>query len=62
MRVLYAEAVYGKEEISAVLGVLENSPHLLMSGENVKLFESKVAKLFGKKYGVIRLYSKKASP
>ena len=53
MRVLYAEAVYGKEEISAVLGVLENSPHLLMSGENVKLFESKVAKLFGKKYGVM---------
>ena len=53
MRVLYAEAVYGKEEISAVLSVLENSPHLLMSGENVKLFESKVAKLFGKKYGVM---------
>ena len=42
MRVLYAEAVYGKEEISAVLGVLENSPHLLMSGENVKLFVEKV--------------------
>ena len=46
MRVLYAEAVYGKEEISAFLGVLENSPHLLMSGENVKLFESIILIIF----------------
>ena len=44
MRVLYAEAVYDDEEISAVLNVLKNNPHQLMSGENVREFEQQVAK------------------
>ena len=50
MRVLYAEAVYDDEEISAVLNVLKNNPHQLMSGENVREFEQQVAKIFGKNY------------
>src|SRR5690242_921580 len=47
-RVLYAEAVYGKEEIEAVTDVLVNSPHALMTGPKVTAFESKIAALFGK--------------
>ena len=53
MRVLYAEAVYDDEEISAVLNVLKNNPHQLMSGENVRKFEQQVAKIFGKNYGIM---------
>lgn len=49
-KVLYAKAVYGKEEKEAVLRSLENG--WLASGPLVKEFEEKVAKLFGKKYGV----------
>jgi len=51
-KVYYANAVYGKEEINAVNKVLKN--HLtLMDGPLVKEFETKVAKIFGKKYGVM---------
>jgi len=51
-KVYYANAVYGKEEINAVNKVLKN--HLtLMDGPLVKEFENKVAKIFGKKYGVM---------
>jgi CDP-6-deoxy-D-xylo-4-hexulose-3-dehydrase len=51
-KVYYANAVYGKEEIKAVNKVLKN--HLtLMDGPLVKEFETKVAKIFGKKYGVM---------
>ena len=53
MRVLYAEAVYDDEEISAVLNVLKNNPHQLMSGENVRKFEQQVAKIFGKNYSIM---------
>ena len=53
MRVLYAEAVYGDEEIDAVNQVLREQPHALMGGKHVKLFEQKVATIFGKKYGVM---------
>ena len=53
MRVLYAEAVYGDEEIGAVNQVLREQPHALMGGKHVKLFEQKVATIFGKKYGVM---------
>jgi len=51
-KVYYANAVYGKEEINAVNKVLKN--HLtLMDGPLVKEFETKVAKIFGKKYGIM---------
>jgi CDP-4-dehydro-6-deoxyglucose reductase, E1 len=51
-KVYYANAVYGKEEVNAVNKVLKN--HLtLMDGPLVKEFETKVAKIFGKKYGVM---------
>lgn len=53
MRVLYAEAVYGEEEISAVLNVLKNQSHSLMTSENVLKLESKVSDLFGHSYGIM---------
>lgn len=49
-KVYYAQAVYGKEEKDAVMASLENG--FLASGPLVKEFEEKVAKLFGKKYGI----------
>lgn len=49
-KVLYAKAVYGKEEKEAVLRSLDNG--WLASGPLVKEFEEKVANLFGKKFGV----------
>jgi CDP-6-deoxy-D-xylo-4-hexulose-3-dehydrase len=53
MRVLYAEAVYGQEEIDAVVDVLTNSPHALMGGPKISEFEDSVAALFGKNTGVM---------
>ena len=52
-KVYYAKAVYGKKEIDAVNHVLKNSSLSLMDGKKVKLFEKKVSKLFGKKYGLM---------
>jgi CDP-6-deoxy-D-xylo-4-hexulose-3-dehydrase len=52
-RVLYAEAVYGKQEIDAVTEVLKNRPHQLMNGPAVSEFETKVARLFGKQHGIM---------
>jgi len=49
-KVLYAQAVYGDEEKQAVLKSFNNG--WLASGPLVKEFEEKVAKLFGKKYGI----------
>lgn len=49
-KILYAQAVYGKEEKQAVLKSLDNE--WLASGPLVEQFEIKIAKLFGKKYGV----------
>lgn len=53
MKVLYAEAVYGKEEISAALNVLKNQSHSLMTSENVLKLESKVSDLFGHTFGIM---------
>ena len=53
MRVFYAQAVYEREEIDAVVDVLENSPLQLMNGPRVSLFEERVGKLFGKKHGLM---------
>ena len=49
-RILYAQAVFGEEEKKAVLESMNNK--WLASGPLVKEFEEKVAKLFGKKYGI----------
>ena len=53
MRIFYAEAVYGQEEINAVIDILRNKPHALRTGECVTNFESAVASLFGKKIGLM---------
>lgn len=52
-RVFYAQAVYGQEEIDAVLDVLHNRSLALMDGPAVKTFEGRVAALFGKPYGLM---------
>jgi CDP-6-deoxy-D-xylo-4-hexulose-3-dehydrase len=53
MRVFYAQAVYGQEEIAAVLDVLKQRPLALMTGPSVKAFEQRVAALFGKAIGLM---------
>lgn len=49
-RVFYAQAVYGQEEIEAVLECLKNN--WLGPGKYTEKFENEIAKLFGKKYGL----------
>lgn len=49
-RILYAEAVFGQSEKKAVLKSMDN--RFLAAGPLVKKFEEKIAKLFGKKYGI----------
>jgi len=50
LKVQYGGTVHGKAEIDAVVKVLKTSTQL---GKHVKLFESKVSKLFSKKYSVM---------
>ena len=45
----YAKTVYGKAEIKAVVDCLNKSTQM---GVNARKFESKIAKLFDKKYGL----------
>jgi len=52
MRVYYAQAVYGEEEIAAVNEVLGNSLSL-MNGQKVAAFETAVADLFGKSHALM---------
>ncbi len=52
LRVPYALAVFGKEEITAVTKVLSNALKI-SPGEQAKKFELAVAKLFGKEFGVM---------
>ena len=52
-KVYYAEAVYNHKEINAVTKVLKTQRLSLMDGKNVKIFESKISKLFGKKFGLM---------
>jgi len=49
-KILYAQAVFGEEEKQAVMRSMDNI--WLASGPLVKEFEEKVAKLFGKKFGI----------
>ena len=51
LRVPYGQAVHGKEEIKNVLKVLNE--HRTIAGIDVREFESKVAKIFGKKFGIM---------
>lgn len=53
MRVLYAQALYGQEEIDAVRAVLEQSALLLVGGPSVHAFEERVAELFGKRHALM---------
>ena len=53
MRVFYAQAIYGEEEIEAVLEVLRDRPLTLVGGPAVKEFETRVAELFGKDSGLM---------
>ncbi|KKS44908.1 MAG: NDP-hexose 3,4-dehydratase [Candidatus Azambacteria bacterium GW2011_GWA2_42_9] len=50
IRVPYGHSCHGKEEIGAVVKVLKNNTAL---GDHTKEFENKIAKMFGKKYGVM---------
>ena len=47
-KIFYGKSVHGKSEINAVLKVLKTSTQM---SKNVNKFESKISKLFDKKYG-----------
>ena len=53
MRIYYGRAIYGKKEINAVIKVLKKNSLNLIDGPHVKLLESKISKLFGKKYALM---------
>ena len=53
MRVYYGKAVYGKQEINATIDVLKKKSINLIDGPSVKELERKIAKVFGKKYGLM---------
>jgi CDP-6-deoxy-D-xylo-4-hexulose-3-dehydrase len=52
-KIYYGLAVYDQKEINAVNNVLKKKQLTLIDGPLVKQFEQKVAKLFGKKYGLM---------
>ena len=52
-KIYYGRAVYGKEEINAAINVLKNHSLTLIDGPHVKKLEKTVAKIFGKKYGLM---------
>jgi len=52
-KIYYGYAVYDQKEINAVTEVLTKKNLTLIDGPSVKLFEKKVAKLFGKKFGLM---------
>jgi CDP-6-deoxy-D-xylo-4-hexulose-3-dehydrase len=52
-KIYYGLAVYDQKEINAVNNVLKKRQLTLIDGPLVKQFEQKVAKLFGKKYGLM---------
>jgi CDP-6-deoxy-D-xylo-4-hexulose-3-dehydrase len=53
MRVFYAEANYGSDEIDAAIKVLREERLALMCGKNVTKLEEKVASIFNKKFGLM---------
>ena len=52
-KIYYGRAVYNHKEIIAVNRVLRHKSLNLIDGPSVKLLEKKIAKLFGKKYGLM---------
>jgi len=50
IKVPYAQAVHGQEEIDAVVNVLKTSTQM---GESVNLMEKLIAKIFNKTYGLL---------
>ena len=52
-KIYYGKAVYNTKEIKAVINVLKNNSLNLVDGPHVKVLEKKVAKIFGKKYGLM---------
>ena len=53
MRVYYAEANYGDEEIDAAMKILKEERLALMCGKNVSKLEERVAKIFNKDFGLM---------
>ena len=53
MKIYYGQAIYDNKEISAVIRVLKRNSLNLIDGPSVKKLEEKIAKLFGKKYGLM---------
>ena len=52
-KIYYGKAVYDNKEINAVLNVLKNYGLSLIDGPHVKKLEKTVARMFGKKYGLM---------
>ena len=52
-KIYYGKAVYDNKEINAVINVLKNHSLNLIDGPHVKKLEKIVAKIFGKKYGLM---------
>jgi CDP-6-deoxy-D-xylo-4-hexulose-3-dehydrase len=52
-KIYYGQAIYDHKEINAVINVLKNSSLSLTDGNKVKELEKTVAKIFGKKYGLM---------
>ena len=53
MKIYYGKAIYNQKEIRASLKVLKDKSLTLIDGPAVKNLESKISKLFGKKYGLM---------
>ena len=53
MKIYYGKAIYDNKEISAAVRVLKRNSLNLVDGPSVKKLEEKIAKLFGKKYGLM---------
>ena len=52
-KIFYGKAIYDHKEINAVLRVLKHNSLNLIDGPHVKKLESKICKLFGKKYALM---------
>ena len=52
-KIYYGKAVYDNKEINAAINVLKNYSLSLIDGPHVKKLEKIVAKIFGKKYGLM---------
>jgi CDP-6-deoxy-D-xylo-4-hexulose-3-dehydrase len=52
-KIYYGKAVYNNKEINAVIKVLKKNSLNLIDGPSVKLLERKVARIFGKRFGLM---------